>query len=118
MKDLIEKLETASEGSRELDWLVGEAIGLVITNKHGHLRYKPKHGDSLSLPLYTTNTDTALALAYSSSKRWDVISIEIYAEGFTAVSFESHDPFVEGTKYVKAPTLPLALCITALKARE
>lgn len=105
---LIERLEAAEGGSRELDWSISDAFG-------------ERHGGNVC-PIYTTSLDAALALAERALPGyfWEIQicpytttvqgALESWNEGLAA-------PDVGGV-YADARTPALALCIAILKAKE
>lgn len=98
MKDLIAKLESATEGSRELDRAI-----------HSHIRGVEEFLLS-TWPAYTTSLDAALTLV-PEGWHWNVGDVGLAWVG-------THE---SATKIVRhdgdAHTPALALCIAALKAR-
>ena len=149
MKDLIEKLEAAPEGSRAFDNQVALATGWVRltpsevkrrhggwihpsdTRKDGSFNYQTDldslHGTDIwrdPLP-YTTSIDAALTLV---PEGWWISRIYQDEDGFEVTLIDpSSDEGMGTPNYVEAvlmadgngiPTIALALCIAALKARE
>lgn len=129
MKDLIARLEAATEGSRELDAeielsrrkFLGLIVGgAVVTIQPGGWLAGPGTGDQPVLaPHYTTSVDAALTLI---PKGWRMERLHEGPEGAVAVL----TPDVERTRRDEtgvslangAGCIPLALCIATLKARE
>jgi len=105
MKDLIKKLEAATEGSREFDAKVAEVIGFFDGQRASY---------SLNIdliPYYTTSIDAALTLVPEGwSRPW------IKRHNGHHWSVELHQPSTE--RQGRHKELPLALCIAALKARD
>ena len=107
MKELIARLEQASEGGAELD----EAIFAAIGREHEF------HWNTA--PRYTTSLDAALTLVpegwrtqlYQRDGGWFSRLVEITTSRVVA-------PFESDEKgFAPVPTPALALCIAALKAR-
>lgn len=107
---LIERLEAAKEGSRELDREIAFAVGWT-TSDTGTYRWICPHGRrEIDAPGFTWSLNAALSLV---------------PEGFC---YDLRARNVEGTmeyranvnfgKAAGAPTAPLALTIAALKARQ
>ena len=112
MDDLIARLETATDGSRELDLAIArEVLGLrpiaTIRGTQVHNPAQPE-GASWDLKPYTTSLDAALTLAPEG-----YIGLQRFSDGWYAqVARHSADFRHEGTQKPAA----LALCIAALKA--
>jgi hypothetical protein len=110
---LIEELERATAGSRELDVAIGRAVGWYREAAD----FDP--GDELpvrpTLPFYTTSLDAALTLVPPECAT-------LLALGHGAKSSVSIGTLGNAeTKWIgdgAAPTGPLALCIAALRARQ
>jgi len=104
MKDLIAKLEAATEGSRELDDAINRATG------DKHLSYDPPH--------YTTSIDAALTLVPKEFRWWSLSNKDNEDEFFIITLREPY----AGGRYRHCAgahlTVALALCIVALKARD
>lgn len=119
INDLIEKLEAATEGSRALDGLIAQYLGLP----HGpwekvYIKSRSiAYGDEKAR-YYTTSLDAAMTLTQG------VPFIEMVIdgpEGETNVVLWSHTHSDGRQKELArsyAATAPLALCIAALKARS
>ncbi len=124
--DLITRLEAATEGSRELD----RAIHLVIfadfikkrdITEDGDGWRDPEYGAIAPPQYYTTSLDAAMMLIPKKEWSWKLV----YEPGYTsagprycvvlrhAAKLEIVAPGIVCSK----ETLPLALCIAALKAR-
>ena len=107
MKELIERIEAASEGSRELDEAISAKVAGVrfqsVSTAGGGLR---QFGYGLSTPDYTTSIDAALTLVPESCG-WAV-----YEHGSAQVGRNTKQYFGD------ANTPALAICAAALKARE
>lgn len=159
MKDLIARLEAASEGSRELDaeimfdlyakpvgkkpdggpsgylWPEDNAswsFGLRFPGKDREWFTKRRRGDKetllierdgalvlmndLRVPRLTTSLDAALTLV-PGSHEWSVgVDLE-NRKGWARVADDIWDECCDDIVSA-APTIPLALCIAALKARS
>lgn len=110
MKDLIERLQTATGPDRELDAEIGTLVGFVPKEKK-HYRRGRYPLQLLRVeklwPAYTASIDAAITLVpehCSFAVRFNVRSeAMVYGQG----AGENAD----------APTPALALCIAALKAR-
>ena len=114
MTDIIERLEAATEGSRELDSACGDAIGWT------------RWASLEDCPHYTTSIDAALTLldenwAWIISKVIDLVAMR---QGYTAViecldgTGDVERPMqIRKAAEVVAATPALALCIAALKAK-
>lgn len=125
MKELIEKLQKAKSGGRDLDALVEiehrrfEAYAVGLNDKQ-RAHWKPvgnageveEGGTRYHPPLYSFNVDDALRLV---PEGWQAI---LYTENGTA---ELYDATLAKRKGVReraaAATLPLAICAAALRAR-
>ena len=123
MKDLIEKLEAAKVGSRELD----AEIGAWLSEHRGegpkglHSNYilsqqRTWRGTSGYVWLeWTTNLQTALSLVPEGWRVYAIQQLEFFKdEWFAGLDTVPHIGSMTG----KAPTPALALCIAALKTRE
>ena len=133
MHDLIEQLEAATEGSRELDacvWVAVNGKGQPM-KKVGPPSYKeprffcnPDPGidwigyDLLRIaPNYTTSLDAALTLVPEGMK-WCISDLgQIGAEDWAFAGVYG-SPMVGSECDTNARTPALALCIAALKARQ
>lgn len=101
MNELIKRLEEAAEGSEELDVaIVREVFGYEKDNPLWHC-----------LP-YTTSLDAALTLVPEGTAI--EMTGEAGAEGWGTRLTDDHSK----ETMALSTTLPLALCIAALKARE
>lgn len=108
MKSLIEKLEAAKEGSRELDAEIKEKF--VGFNPDNDLpKYWPMVGKA-EPPPYTSSLDAAQTLV-SERRRW---SLHMFDDCCHASIWKIKERPFEST----ANTPALALCIAALKAQE
>lgn len=108
---LIERLETATVGSRGFDYEIHCAIGWRDCDQGGWIRGTDCTGQGW--PDYTTSLDAALTLV-PDGKRWQagwsprVLKNEC---GFAIIEYR------DGKTAEQAATPALALCIAALKAR-
>ena len=110
MNNIVEMLESADVGSREIDEKIAKLVGWVRTTADGkHLR------GYAYCPNYTTSMDTALTLVPDGGD-WQMplpfheynnklFRCEIYGKGYVYV-------------YGVAPTPALAICIAVMKAIE
>lgn len=120
MEDLIELLEKATEGSRELDALVGLACGAIPKKKNIYKarRHPPQlvRVDEV-WPAFTTSVDAALTLVPDGMHKH---MGDEYGDNRGGASwariFPPHNQR-NGTGNQWARTLPLALCIATLRAR-
>lgn len=105
MTQLIPRLESATQGSRELDLEIARLMGVVV------MRHNRETGrnEEYTHWHYTTNLQDALALI-PDGFAWRVKATNI--EGAMEYSGQ-----VNYEKPSYAPTPALALCIAALKAR-
>ena len=115
MKELIAKLEKASEGSRELDCDIPESLGWPVRRKPPSYKNPwcraPEWKSIRTVPHYTTNIDAALQLV-PEGFQWEVRHIPT-DEGSNYSAQANWQP--TGRCYAATPAL--ALCIAALKAR-
>lgn len=107
MKELIERLEKATGPDRELD---GEIALLLDPDTR---RVNPGRWVGNEVPAYTSSVDDALTLI---PQGWRVGSIVEGAIGPWFVSLWDNSVRHLAARS-EAPTLPLALCIAALRAR-
>lgn len=106
MKDLIKKLEAATEGSRELDISILKQIMPYRRDRfHAIANLDKKHR-------YTTSIDAALTLV-PEGFHWWLESGNEYGSNPHAGVYHKENEQQEGI----AETPALALCIAALKAR-
>lgn len=116
---LIERLEKAEAGSRELDAEIAPLDGRVCANVETQLWKKVVDGHLfIGLPHYTTSLDAALTLVpqpwrvYAMQQEtWPNDAVQRWFAGL------DHIPHTE-SMMGKARTPALALCIAALKARS
>lgn len=122
MEDLIELLEKATEGSRELDARIWCEVGQrefkridekFVVYKKGGVGYL----DLSHIPAYTTSVDCALTLVPDGMHKH---MGDEYGDNRGGASwariFPPHNQR-NGTGNQWARTLPLALCIATLRAR-
>jgi hypothetical protein len=116
LMELIERLEKATEGSRELDAEIGRALGFNVEYFPVHEKWwmnreiSSERGEHGELPRYTTSLDHAMSLVPEGM--WWKFSSR------TKVAHIGHNKNGTATDTAKAATAPLALCIAALKARR
>ena len=115
MKALIEKLEAAAEGSRELDGDIADAIGYTKPRDVG---FGFVGGPTrAAAPHYTTSIDAALTLVPAGWRvdifAWDSMEAECYLR-----DRDGQHPACKWAECKWNLRIPaLALCIAALKAR-
>lgn len=129
---LIARLESAAEGSRELDFGIAQAIGLarahpetdrsewaeaLIDGKWTYLGAEGQWKLDWWLPLYTTSIDAALTLV---PEGWRVNTLAQHENGWACLLYrgEWNEP---GRAVMASPVLAtpaLAICAAALKARQ
>lgn len=135
MKDLIAKLEAASEGSRELDILIACAVGDYeiresecdgmselwhITQPYAWLVGSEFQWHKFDGPFYTTSIDAALTLV-PEGMAWSIDSgyvVNSYAgRPIAQLIFRDGETGNQSTIDGVGNTPALAICIAALKAR-
>jgi hypothetical protein len=104
MKDLIERLEKAPGPSYELSQDIGRALGL-------RQRYEHPGSENLSWPHYTYSLDSALTLVPEGH------SVNLQMPRLSGQSESARVWDNDRTEMGVAPTVALALCIAALRAR-
>lgn len=118
---LIHRLESATEGSRELDGLIYRAINPQIPEEDWHesggVWYSRDPIDRIAFdvpPDYTTSIDAALQLV---PEGWRMYSLRWYALNVMATIWDGE--MIPGKMIDAGGRTPaLALCIASLKARE
>lgn len=100
--DLITRLEAATEGGRELDALIGNAVGRTPDGWVNYPHAYEKH--------YTTSVDAALTLMPEGR----AFALLVYEAGAASAAIGEPPQFGEH----EAPSPALALCIAAIKARQ
>ena len=117
---LIEKLEGAEVGSRELDREIAlhlEAkLWLVSSGRHKVER----NGRSVNMPAYTASLDAALALAERVNPRFGW-QIEYDSCGLVNYAWVSETLYLDGPQFHlrgRAATPALALCAAILRAQS
>lgn len=128
-QELVARLEVTTEGSRELDVLIGSVTG--YRNRFtGQLLCEAladpeMHDEALQwegVPYYTTSLDAAVALARRVLPGWDwsVTTITTSFGGLKGASalivHPDHPDGRDITTFGEAATPALALCIAILKA--
>ena len=123
MEKLITKLKTAPEGSRELDFAIAKEIGWTF---HGDAEFKEWGNfwrDSTTdewqqLPWWTTNLNAAWNLIL---KGWTIANLYESSNPndrpWCGAVLRRDEPYCV-VKALGAKTLPLTLCLAALKAFE
>lgn len=101
VKDLIEKLEAAPEGSRELDEIIAVVMDTVKIIQSGAHKL-------MDFPYYTFSIDAALTLV---PEGWGLL-MDLRKTCRVRLEDGNSKP------WIYAITPALALCIAALKARE
>jgi len=115
-KELIERLEAAESGSRELDAEIAKEVGYTFMetwtlSEEYWIGPAPAPDKPVVLPRFTTSLDAALTLVPEGFWTRLIIATPPVAE-VNPNNIESVDGKVIAT------TPALALCIAALKARE
>jgi hypothetical protein len=112
LTEIIAKLEAATEGSERLDLDIARALGFRIAASTGgpHIMHKNDNVASWDLPRYTRSLDAALKIA---PEGWTVQMHSMNVEGAMV-----HEAAVDYRGWHSAQSLPLAVCIAALKARS
>lgn len=115
---LIEKLEAAEAGNRDLDGHINLALGIAERTKRPYA--STIGGRFFATENYTTSIDAATALiantlpksGYGCGKRWDALdpTPDELAYSWIRVGSETYE--------VDAPTPALALCLALLKALQ
>ena len=109
---LIERLEKAEGGSRELDWRIADLTGHPSFERKDEGLWPPfaerSRSDS-AIPAYTTSLDAALALA--SPVLDSKSALHLLAD---LLSYEAAQSDFD---LIKTDDLPRLLCIAILKAR-
>lgn len=128
MREVIERLEAASEGSRELDCQIAVAVDgyFEMPSRYGWeapdygyvddegARVEPGHGGDQLVPRYTTSLDASLALAERTIAERGPIDLSIC--GSAQVVIHNNDPCGNPLATAFGNTPALALCIAILKA--
>lgn len=120
MSGLIERLEKAEAGSRELDdsvWLSatdGEMMDWWDDEAEQH-QIKASDGSRVNVTPVTTSLDAALALAERALPGWCFSMATITPPWVQAYPPGSVEDCLDA---VAASTLPLALCIAILRAKQ
>lgn len=107
IKNVIEKLESAVEGSRQLDGLIWQALGNRVPRQ-------PNWQDVVPSPHYTTNLVDALTLV---DDRYDGYTLRTHTIR-QQFSLQCHAKSSDQNHYGEASTSELAVCIACLKAIE
>ena len=120
--ELIERLEKAESGSRELDREMAELFGWQLKMPHGFW-LAPKGWKPLSpmegLPYFTTSLDAIVSLIGEKLPGWTwAAGPRTYGEDWDLAwaRIYPHRSQADGTGNKYAKTVPLALCIALLRA--
>jgi len=117
--DLIQRMETATEGSRELDAAI---YRLLYSGKLVDLLRRSGVTDMEYCPDYTTSLDAALTLVPEGYRLYNLSDQLDDRRGRWFAGIANDVPPIvnpPATSYMAhAPSPPLALCIAALKARR
>lgn len=121
MSDLIRKLESAAEGSRELDIAAHKAIGWELAPPEADCAWWNDNGDTFYgvCPHYTTSIDAALTLVpegWDWQLEWEDGAESVFFESKGIARVEMGNPDLRICP--EAATPALALCAAALRARE
>lgn len=126
MNELIARLENATAGSRELDaaicWIAKPYPQVAGKPEWRQLPHGPQQHVPTVAPRYTTSLDAALALIPENWTR-GLLTWPGYDNGTlkSKTKAELHSVFSSGggpREIGYAETLPLAICIAALKVRS
>jgi hypothetical protein len=104
MTDLIERLEAATGPSWELDASINYAVNPHASGIYGH-------------PPYTTSIDAALTLVPEGWTGLDIISYQRRTRYTVELSRLLDDDVEEDLRTGRGPTIAIALCVAALRAR-
>ena len=109
MDELIKRLESATEGSRELDAAIIMS-GLHVSMPDDPVGWPPK---------FTTSIDAALTLV-PAGRPWSITQQSSGVGYFADIAIKDDDGwwFEADGPGSEAPTPALALCIAALRARS
>lgn len=102
---IIERLEKATEGSRVLDGLIAEGVFDYAVEWSVEINPQPCDQGGNYLPEFSRSIDAALTLV---PERF----------GWDCGAFANICTAGVGRYHARASTVPLALCIAALRARE
>lgn len=114
LSGVIRKLRSAGEGSRDLDEMVGRALGWTLRPVSEHIEedwFDPRGVRAHFVPGFSKSIDAAASLV-PNGWIWDVTS--------TGTSWVMHD-LTDGNGHhisTRGATPALALCIAALEALE
>ena len=113
MKDLIERLEKATEGSDALDAAIHRAVTgeVVIEGPPFNMPVVMRGGNPVAIPRRSCSLDAALTLV-PEGREWSVMLDDL---GYRAVVYDANN--AQGEVFEGA-TPALALTIAALKARS
>lgn len=129
MQELIDRLGTAGEPSREIDAEIARAVGWTTRPHHDKSWYpdvwiNPKTGWEEYLPKFTRSFDEAITLlpegmvVIDLTLSWDTCK----ERGHPAATIRWYPPKTPDPKdwharVVTAKTIPLTVCLAALEAR-
>ncbi|WP_341702557.1 hypothetical protein [Ferrovibrio sp.] len=123
MKDLIERLEKASEGSRGLDALVGAAVGFDGWTPGEWRAYLAENAQALGAvavpfgcPHFTTSLDAAMTLVREGLE-YEISTLYSIARVSVGLNASYADGPWNG-EHKEPRQVPLAFCIAAIKAEE
>jgi len=122
LPSVIALLEKATEGSRELDAKIAEALGRAVwrgTNEDGDDDWVEQYGDSgwhQTVPSYTRSLDAALTLVPGGCGFRIQRNLDLKAHWAEIQRFENGKAPTVWVDSGNRPSLPLALCIASLKA--
>jgi len=115
--DLIQRLQDATEGSRELDFDIALSIGWTrewYISCYGWKNPKGQQCSERYVPAFSTSIDAAMTLVPEGH---GTVALEITRKSArAAIGNDTQEGFVG--EAAEAPTPALALCIAALKAKE
>lgn len=124
VRGLIEKLEGAAEGSREMDCALGVLVDdfVIDGERYGEPAYchtindtymRPGQSGDMMVPPYSTSIDAALALIERRLPGWGFV-LETDAPEFAVRIGPPEGPWPAEEIHAKTPAL--ALCIALLQA--
>lgn len=116
MSDLLDKLQSASEGSRELDAMIANELGILGGMAYDHWAAIEAHA-----PHYTTNLQDAVSLVpegwlVDQVGEWE--SPVLRARGPWLAILKRPPDYKQVVRCDHAPTPALAFCAAIIKAHE